>query len=283
VLSGAGAQTRVHDNSITRNLQAGVRIQSSAVVETSILRNSIFRNGGLGIDIGPVGQTPNDPLDADNGANRLQNHPRITAVAFDGATTSIVAELDSTPLTTFEVQVFANNSVGGSGPQGEIYLASAALTTDGAGHGSAALSAPGNHTQLRATATDPAGNTSELSAVLANPGEALALRVGRGAGSELALTFTPACAATDHAVYVGVTPIAGAVAWSAVHCGLGISGAAGVDPGDPSSGSAFYFVVVGQGGAKEGSYGQDSAAAERAEAIGLGGCDLPRELMVSCP
>ena len=50
----------------------------------AIRGNQIFSNNGLGIDLGGDGLTDNDPLDADPGANRLQNFPTFTAKIVDG-------------------------------------------------------------------------------------------------------------------------------------------------------------------------------------------------------
>lgn len=118
-----------------------------------------------------------------------------------------------------------------------------------------------------------------------NPKEAssaTALTAARGAGSTVTVAYAPACAALDHAAYWGEGPIAGGVVWTQAACGIGNTGGGSFDPGDPAPGSFFYFVVVGQNGAKEGSYGAASSG-ERPEAIGIGACDKPRDLTGSCP
>jgi hypothetical protein len=55
-----------------------------------ILRNAIFANGDLAIDLADDGVTPNDPVpDADTDPNGLQNHPVITSARNVNGTTRI--------------------------------------------------------------------------------------------------------------------------------------------------------------------------------------------------
>ena len=96
---------------------------------------------------------------------------------------------------------------------------------------------------------------------------------------EISVTFTPACAATDHAAYSGPLASVDQMTWDAVACGLGVSGSATFGAGA----SDRFFVVVGQGIDAEGSYGRSGVGAERAEATGLGTCDLPQVQSATCP
>ncbi len=120
------------------------------------------------------------------------------------------------------------------------------------------------------------------------PGEAGegagALRAARGAGTRVDLTFGAAPCATDHVAYWGVTAqtLAGPPAWTAQACSLGPGGAASVDTGPLAPGTMAYLVVAGNDAAVEGSYGRDSAGAERPEAAGLAACDYPQDLALSC-
>jgi hypothetical protein len=160
------------------------------------------------------------------------------------------------------------------------------VVTDVAGVGSYTIVAPGGHGLVSATATGPSGSTSEFGAVRASPGEVGDVLVSKGVGGVLAVTYSAACGATNHVAYVGSGgpgPLHGPLAWSAAYCGLGMSGSASFDPGSAGPGTFLYFVLVGQDAEQEGSYGRNSAGAERPEAVGLGSCDRPRAVVASCP
>ena len=101
-------------------------------------------------------------------------------------------------------------------------------------------------------------------------------------GTSVQLHYLPGCGTLDHAVYWGSGPIVGSVAWTDAACSLGSTGVATFDPGDPPPGGFFYFVVVGQNAANEGSYGP-GAAGERPEAVGVGACDRPQDITGACP
>ena len=59
----------------------GVEVAGALSVENTIRSNSIFGNGGLGIDLGTSGVTPNDPDDPDSGPNDLQNFPVLNPIS----------------------------------------------------------------------------------------------------------------------------------------------------------------------------------------------------------
>jgi hypothetical protein len=81
------ADSASSSNTIAFNGAAGVAITSGT--GNPILTNSIFSNGGLGIDLGPAGVTLNDPGDGDSGANNLQNFPVLTSANAAGTITKI--------------------------------------------------------------------------------------------------------------------------------------------------------------------------------------------------
>ncbi len=67
-------------NLIRYNLGAGVVVTGSVSTGNTILPMMVYENGGLPIDLGGDGHTPNDPGDADSGPNNLLNFPVITTV-----------------------------------------------------------------------------------------------------------------------------------------------------------------------------------------------------------
>jgi len=99
-----------------------------------ILSNLIFSNG-QGIDLGQDGSaTSNDPGDADTGANNLQNYPTVTSAISTGGNTNVGGTLNSTPNTSFRIELFANSVVDRLGfGQGETLIGSTTVTTDGTG------------------------------------------------------------------------------------------------------------------------------------------------------
>jgi len=78
-------------------------------------------------------------------------------------------------------------------------------------------------------------------------------------------------------VYWDRGPISGDLKWMDSACDL-LPGSS-FDPGIFEPGQWCYFVVVGQNGSIEGSYGRHSSGIERPEATGIGKCDLPMNLM----
>ena len=160
-------------NVIAYNSSIGVYLAGggSTNLNNRIRGNSIHDNGGLGIDLDPPGPDFNDPMDLDEGPNYLQNFPIIETVTIlaPQAGTRIQGKLNSTPSTTFDLDFYANAACSNFPREfleGETYLGSDQVTTDGSGNATidvtlAATIQPGQ--KISATATDPAGNTSEFS------------------------------------------------------------------------------------------------------------------------
>ncbi len=151
---------------------AGRRPDQDRDAGNTITGNQIQDNGGRGIDLGGNGFLPNDPHDADNGPNDLQNFPDLTPLVPVSAT-SIPGTLDSTATTVFTVEVFSNAECPGGNGQGETSLGTMMVTTDASGHASFSfpLTTPLPAGQiLTATATGPDGSTSEFSSCTAPVG-----------------------------------------------------------------------------------------------------------------
>src|SRR5574341_322259 len=155
----------------------GIHVLGNAIFVTEgnrFLGNSIHDNAALGIELSAVspgwdGVTPNDPGDADGGANALQNFPVLASATTDGATTTIGGTLNSASNQAYRVEFFANPACHAYGyGEGERYLGFVEVVTDGAGNASFTatglpLTAPGE--VMTGTATDLlSGNTSEFSA-----------------------------------------------------------------------------------------------------------------------
>lgn len=138
----------------------------------AILGNSIFSNTSLGIDLaGDRKVLLNDAGDVDTGANSLQNYPLLTSVTTSAGGTTIVGTLNSAANTVFRIEFFANATCDSSGNgEGALYFGSTTAATDASGNASFSASFPNalpTGQVITATATDPAGNTSEFSACTA--------------------------------------------------------------------------------------------------------------------
>jgi hypothetical protein len=165
-IGDTGAST---GNTIAHNGRDGVTVQETtgSAADNSILRNAIFANGtgrsDLAIDLAADGLTVNDGLDADIGANALQNSPVITA-ATPG---KVVWTLDAAAGTSYRLELFATPRCDASGSaEPPSYLGSVNAVTDGTGHagGVTLITATAGH-QVTATATrlDASGAVRETS------------------------------------------------------------------------------------------------------------------------
>jgi len=148
-------------------------------VENPILGNTINANDALGIDLdggteNGSGVTANDLLDADAGANDLQNFPVIEQ-AVAGDSTTVTGALESEPGTDYRIEVFSSNVPDASGfGEGRTLLGALEGATDASGNVefTATLdgtTAPGEVVTATATslgATSEPLSTSEFSAAV---------------------------------------------------------------------------------------------------------------------
>lgn len=156
-----GGNFDIASNTIARNTGVGIIIRPG-VTQVGIDNNTIHSNGGLGIDLGGDGVTPNDAMDPDTGPNNLQNFPVITAVRFGPAPplvdcagqTTVEGSLNSLPATGFLIQLFKNTSADPSGfGEGEIFVGNQFVTTDAAGNASFSFILCGNEAMKFFTGT----------------------------------------------------------------------------------------------------------------------------------
>lgn len=174
VVADAASGTFVAGNTIAHNGGHGVQIRAG--LGHRIENNRIHGNGGLGIELGEDGATPNDD-DADPLAgllpNRVLNAPVLEA-AGDVAGQGEIAGTLSSIAGDYVVEFFASPScdAGGRG-EGEAPIGSVPVQIAGSGQVATAFQAdifPGVSLAGRyitATARDAGGNTSEFSACLA--------------------------------------------------------------------------------------------------------------------
>lgn len=154
--SGANGNEIGESNIIAFNTGDGVNVDGAGTIHNTITQNSIFSNGGLGIDLTAGG---NNMLPAPV-LTIATNQFGQTAVA---GTLTVVAE----PSAQFTIEFFSDpvNEAGG-----KLFLGSKVVTTNGAGFASfSAVFAGAMPTGqfITATATDAAGNTSEFSNAVA--------------------------------------------------------------------------------------------------------------------
>ncbi|MEY4906445.1 MAG: hypothetical protein RL260_163, partial [Pseudomonadota bacterium] len=113
---------------------AGIRIYGNGTAGNAVLGNTFDASVGLGIDLGAQGVTANDPGDADNGANNLQNMPVLTVARTSGTSLTVNGTLDSAASSYYRVELFATTTQDSSGyGEARRYLGSSNVATGGAG------------------------------------------------------------------------------------------------------------------------------------------------------
>jgi hypothetical protein len=166
-------------NLLAYNGEHGVLVDSGA--SNVINTNSIYSNSKLGINLASSGDwqtggvSANDALDPDDGSNKVQNYPVLSA---SSTQSQVKGSLNSLPNTTFTIEFFTNDTCDNTGyGEGKTFLGTTVVTTGGNGNASFTFEpdqpVPGG-SYVTATATDPSGNTSEFSACLLVQGPATA-------------------------------------------------------------------------------------------------------------
>jgi hypothetical protein len=154
---------------VSGNTGDGIRVLEGT--GNRVRANDLLNNGGLPIDLGGDGPTPNDPLDADAGPNGLQNKPVLDSAVTSGGRTTVRGSLHAAANTTFGVDFYVST------PSRREYAGSTSVTTDAAGNAAFVFQLPTAVPQgstMSAAATDPQGNTSEFATrvLIPLPGDA---------------------------------------------------------------------------------------------------------------
>jgi parallel beta helix pectate lyase-like protein len=165
-----GGESGQGDQIIAYNSDVGIGIDSGSR-RIRLDQNSIFSNG-FGIDLDFVLNTssprvtPNDPLDADVGANLLQNFPIIDRVN-SAHSTRVWGHMNSAPNSTFQLRFYSSPSCGASGyGEGKTVLGLGQVDTDPIGYGTFDVQSTvrlATADVVTVTASDEFGNTSEFS------------------------------------------------------------------------------------------------------------------------
>ncbi|EMI46059.1 LamG-like jellyroll fold domain-containing protein [Rhodopirellula sp. SWK7] len=189
--SGTNNITLTH-NIIADNYGAGILVNDGAY-GIEITENSIYGNGTIlsrqgaaasgivGIDLQGTGEnaslgtapyyTANDAGDADAGGNSLQNFPVITQAISNGSQITILGSFNSVANETFTIEFFTSESYANGYGQGQTFVGSVSVTTDGSGDATFNYVRSGSFDAsdfITATATnDSTKETSEFAAQIA--------------------------------------------------------------------------------------------------------------------
>ncbi|MFO0817271.1 MAG: cadherin domain-containing protein [Pirellulales bacterium] len=147
--------TGVNEGNVIAGAQdAGIETRNNSGAGNVFLRNSIYLNGGIAIDVNANGSSGNFPV--------------LTSASSGGGITTIGGTLSGAANTTYRVEFFSSGpTFADSHGEARVYLGHADITTNAAGSGviNTSLNAPVNHGDFVSAAMTPVGGeTSELSA-----------------------------------------------------------------------------------------------------------------------
>ncbi len=179
---GAGGNGgSITSNTVRYNIAGGVVVKGDNAIANAINANRIYDNGGNsdGMDIdllptgGVAGPTPNDDTDFDSGPNGLQNFPvpkSLTYTGIDGVggrPGNLIVQLN-TQAGAYRVDAYFSNAINSLGKRGHAETILTHTTVQVPVNGRLSFSLPivvPNQSAggvISLTATDSAGNTSEI-------------------------------------------------------------------------------------------------------------------------
>jgi hypothetical protein len=123
-------------------------------------------------------------------------------------------------------------------------------------------------------------NDTDCQATVATPGEANGMQVTNfdGQTGQITVSYTPGCSTSDNTIEYGLLAELSAYAYEGQVCAIANTGSATFTL--PSG--SYFFLVVGNDGANEGSYGLGVGEAERPEDSTSASCPLPQDLSQRC-
>jgi parallel beta-helix repeat protein len=185
-------------NWISNNGPVGIQIIHESSSGNALANNYITNHSFISIDLGGDGPTPNDAQDSDNGPNQFQNYPIIEFAAISSTRTQIVGILESTPNSTFQIDLFGQQA----GFLGNTFATKINATTDSHGAAYWQYEQPSGmdpNTVVYATAKNASGSQSEVS-----PGKTTELLIAMQASAYTlreggpSITITLQRTSTDH-------------------------------------------------------------------------------------
>jgi hypothetical protein len=122
----------ISENVIGFNGGDGIAIVGP-VVGNDVAINYFNQNGGLAIDLGDNGRTPNDVNDVDTGSNELQNFPVLTSVTpvAGGGGLTVQGTINTKPNTDIDIALYYSTTANG---EGQVLATHFPVRTDGSGN-----------------------------------------------------------------------------------------------------------------------------------------------------
>ena len=163
-------ESRIVQNVIANNAGAGVVVRYHP--GNLISNNSIYANGGIGIDLGfwntdPSVVTPNDFNDADTGGNMILNFPLLTSALDEPSRTKVTGTYQGEANKTLTLELYQSPACDASGHgEGQQFITTATVSTNASGSGTFSVLLQPKlpvGSVVTAIARDGAGNTSEFS------------------------------------------------------------------------------------------------------------------------
>jgi titin len=246
----------------------GIGIRTWGGTGNGILGNSIYGNGGIGIDLGNDGVTPNDGAKPAGQPNLQMDFPVFTSVLLSGTTLIVTGYVGSTAgqslFASARVEIFKSDLDASGNGEGQTYLGFVTADTSGNLSGSITVSGLSVGDKITGTATDGSNNTSEfgVNLTVAAPAPTMTLTEAvtpsgtQPPGTDLAYTTTFTNAGTAAAQSVVITnPVPANTDFKvgSVTQNLGTTGLSVVVAYSNDGGSTWaYTPVSGAGGAPAG-------------------------------